>query len=46
MDMQENLYIIIDLSDSMKGQSIGSANDIAANIVLHFRDTVESNPLA
>ena len=38
MAMQENLYIIIDHSDSMKGQGIGSANDIAANIALHFRN--------
>lgn len=44
MATQENLYIIIDHSDSMNGQSMGSANDIAANIVLHFRDTVESHP--
>ena len=46
MAMQENLYIIIDHSDSMKGQGIGSANDIAANIALHFRDTIESTPFA
>lgn len=43
MDRRVTLFLIVDRSDSMKGQGLGSVNDTAANLVLHFKECVASN---